>query len=305
MQTFQEKSRAQNNRSSFLLPSVLIGGAAFFVGTLATIGYVTWDKQQQRLVDQQQQMLVQQQQMAQIADKLTRLKQAQAEAAQSDAVTRAAPVDLLTVAQPVQAPVATPALSDAEIEDARRIETLAVVQAGVQDLVAAVVAGQYAIHTNYEDEHFSGRIHFAFVGQEKEQVELENYISDAAEAGILAHSASVIDADGTVNGHIMLFDLVERALENGTPVEQRAGEKMREEAVRMLAESATIAAPSLATDAPDEEFYTVQSGDSLAFIALQFYGSTNEYVRIFEANRSVLRTPDRIQVGQRLLIPSA
>ncbi len=49
--------------------------------------------------------------------------------------------------------------------------------------------------------------------------------------------------------------------------------------------------------------YTVQSGDTLSKISKQFYGNTNQYMKIFEANRDQLSNPDRIQPGQELKIP--
>ena len=49
--------------------------------------------------------------------------------------------------------------------------------------------------------------------------------------------------------------------------------------------------------------YTVKSGDTLSKISKQFYGDSNEYMRIFYANRDQLKDPDRIQVGQELAIP--
>ncbi|HEY6399802.1 MAG TPA: LysM peptidoglycan-binding domain-containing protein [Blastocatellia bacterium] len=50
--------------------------------------------------------------------------------------------------------------------------------------------------------------------------------------------------------------------------------------------------------------YTVKAGDTLAKISQQFYGSSNEYMRIFYANRDKLSDPDKIQTGQQLIIPS-
>jgi LysM repeat protein len=50
--------------------------------------------------------------------------------------------------------------------------------------------------------------------------------------------------------------------------------------------------------------YKVQPGDSLSKIAKQFYGDASQYNRIFEANRGKLDNPDKIQVGQELVIPS-
>jgi nucleoid-associated protein YgaU len=50
--------------------------------------------------------------------------------------------------------------------------------------------------------------------------------------------------------------------------------------------------------------YTVKSGDTLSKISQQFYGSSNEYMRIYYANRDKLSDPDKIQPGQQLVIPS-
>jgi len=50
--------------------------------------------------------------------------------------------------------------------------------------------------------------------------------------------------------------------------------------------------------------YKVQSGDTLSKIAKEFYGSASSYPKIFEANRDKLESPDKIQVGQELVIPA-
>ncbi len=52
------------------------------------------------------------------------------------------------------------------------------------------------------------------------------------------------------------------------------------------------------------ETYTVKSGDTLSKISKQQYGDSNEYMRIFYANRSTLKDPDKIQAGQQLTIPA-
>jgi len=49
--------------------------------------------------------------------------------------------------------------------------------------------------------------------------------------------------------------------------------------------------------------YTVKAGDTLSKISKQYYGDANEYMRIFYANRDKLRDPDKIQVGQQLIVP--
>ncbi|MBC8144327.1 MAG: LysM peptidoglycan-binding domain-containing protein [bacterium] len=49
--------------------------------------------------------------------------------------------------------------------------------------------------------------------------------------------------------------------------------------------------------------YTVKSGDSLSKISKEFYGDSDEYMRIFYANRDKINDPDKIQIGQELAIP--
>lgn len=50
--------------------------------------------------------------------------------------------------------------------------------------------------------------------------------------------------------------------------------------------------------------YTVKAGDTLSKIAKEIYGNANEYNKIFEANQDKLQSPDKIQVGQELVIPN-
>ena len=61
--------------------------------------------------------------------------------------------------------------------------------------------------------------------------------------------------------------------------------------------------PSTKTSAP--QTYTVKAGDTLSKISKQFYGSTADYMRIFNANKDQLKDPDEINVGQELKIPPA
>lgn len=57
--------------------------------------------------------------------------------------------------------------------------------------------------------------------------------------------------------------------------------------------------------APESRMYTVKSGDNLSKIAEAMYGKghANEYNRIFEANKPMLKHPDKIYPGQVLRIP--
>ena len=59
--------------------------------------------------------------------------------------------------------------------------------------------------------------------------------------------------------------------------------------------------------APDQtekvEYYTIVSGDTLSGIAKKYLGNANDYPKIFEANREVIKDPDKIFVGQKIRIP--
>lgn len=51
------------------------------------------------------------------------------------------------------------------------------------------------------------------------------------------------------------------------------------------------------------EYYTIVSGDTLSGIAKKYLGNANDYPKIFEANREVIKDPDKIFVGQKIRIP--
>lgn len=52
-----------------------------------------------------------------------------------------------------------------------------------------------------------------------------------------------------------------------------------------------------------EHSYTVKSGDTLSKIAKEHLGDANAYMDIFNANRDVLKDPDKIFPGQVLKLP--
>jgi nucleoid-associated protein YgaU len=60
---------------------------------------------------------------------------------------------------------------------------------------------------------------------------------------------------------------------------------------------------SVDVSTPAAQYYTVVKGDTLSNIAKDFYGNANDYMRIFEANKPMLKHPDKIYPGQNLRIP--
>jgi len=51
--------------------------------------------------------------------------------------------------------------------------------------------------------------------------------------------------------------------------------------------------------------YTVAKGDTLAGIADKFYGKRSQWNLIYEANRDRLEAPEKLKIGQVLIIPPA
>jgi len=59
----------------------------------------------------------------------------------------------------------------------------------------------------------------------------------------------------------------------------------------------------ITVEAPEAQFHTVVSGDSLSKIAKVYYDNAMKYPVIFEANKPMLTDPDKIYPGQVLRIP--
>ena len=60
---------------------------------------------------------------------------------------------------------------------------------------------------------------------------------------------------------------------------------------------------SVDQSAPEAKYYTVVAGDNLSKISKAQYGDPNKYTTIFEANKPMLKDPDKIYPGQVLRIP--
>lgn len=50
-------------------------------------------------------------------------------------------------------------------------------------------------------------------------------------------------------------------------------------------------------------FYVVKSGDTLRSIAKEFYGDPNLWFRIYNKNRGMIPSPDRVIPGTKIAIP--
>lgn len=230
-------------------------------------------------------------------------------------VTRQQAPDLISppampVAQPGASPV-LPALQEAVLKGlkpkrtvgkltkeemaVRAREAQAIVNRNkLRMLREGVMAGVYTVTANNEDG--VNRLVLQTVNAEMTRASMANLLRAAAARGEIEVPAALTTSNGDIDMDTMLFNLIQTSLmENGTPEGMKAAREMSRRA---------FAASSAKTrKIKGQRVYTVQPGDSLAYLSLQFYGRPNAYLRIFEANREILRSPDLIQIGQRLIIP--
>ena len=89
----------------------------------------------------------------------------------------------------------------------------------------------------------------------------------------------------------------------GVAPDQATKEKIALAAGNVAGVAAVNNMMSVDKSAPEATYYTVVSGDNLSKISKQFYGDPNKYMKIFDANKPMLTSPDRIYPGQKLRIP--
>lgn len=247
---------------------------------------------------------------------------------EDEVVTRAAPVDLLEVTLPAQeeppapAPLIQqaslsgnsmvdqirslveqsldPALPRPLVEDTAADTTISTIVEGVNELSEAAVNGQYIFTTRGSRNK---KLRVLFDSHATLQKSLEKLLSTSARNGKISINPALRDSEGRYDGAVILLDLVQRNLLKGDESEFSAGIHLREQSSVLLNPVRRPAYISVAEKKKDR-FYVVERGDSLAYLALQFYGNGSDYQRIFAANRDILSSPENIRIGQRLRIPA-
>lgn len=125
---------------------------------------------------------------------------------------------------------------------------------------------------------------------------IDALVNEAAGRGEITVPKALVTNDGRVDTATILASIVSQARiaagEDVRPV-IAGGDGVE---VRMVQKADGVV--------EQNNFYTVSQGDSLGAIAQRFYGDAAQYSAIYDANRAILGSPDRIRVGQRLVIPT-
>ena len=97
--------------------------------------------------------------------------------------------------------------------------------------------------------------------------------------------------------------LIVQAVDHGTLIipDTLRIPKGQPETMAMLATLVDATTPTLTRDVGNT--YVVRSGDSLALIAVKYYGSTDAVNDIFWPNKDRLSDPDQLRVGQTIFLP--
>ena len=117
--------------------------------------------------------------------------------------------------------------------------------------------------------------------------------------------ATYIQAQGLkVSGLDVAFDANSATVTvAGTVADQATKEKVLLCCGNVAGVSAVNDMLTVESPQPEAQWHTVVSGDNLSKIAKKFYGDANKYPVIFEANKPMLKHPDKIYPGQMLRIP--
>ena len=120
---------------------------------------------------------------------------------------------------------------------------------------------------------------------------LQELVSVAQTQGMTGQEIDQLIVQAVEHGTLIIPDILRTP--NGQP-----------DTMAMLAtlvDATTPTAPTLIRDVGNT--YVVRPGDSLASIAVKYYGSTDAVNNIFWANKDRLSDPDQLRVGQTIFLP--
>lgn len=139
------------------------------------------------------------------------------------------------------------------------------------------------------------------IGKTEKEEAVEVAVAESAKASKLVNAVETLSLE--------VVDLnIELDGDTATIWGEAANQAAKEKVVLVVGNTNGVASVddrmTVAIAAPEAQFHTVVSGDSLSKIAKKFYGNAMKYPVIFEANKPMLSHPDKIYPGQVLRIPS-
>ena len=68
--------------------------------------------------------------------------------------------------------------------------------------------------------------------------------------------------------------------------------------------SQEVVSPPASSSEKDYQRYTVQKNDTLQKISKKFYGTTKKWKLLYDVNKDILRSPDKVYPGTEIKIPA-
>lgn len=172
----------------------------------------------------------------------------------------------------------------------------------MQDMTNGVLASLSALRGKPEEEQKKGLEDLIVQSlTEGGEEEFDDLLRHAEKSGMVVIPAEMVTSDGRVDTRTLLASIASKARSENAV----SSTKVTATASTASVSSTTARRPDIPPAPPlgPGRTYRVTSGDSLAYIALLYYGDTSQYTRIFEANKDTLTSASKIQIGQRLVIP--
>jgi nucleoid-associated protein YgaU len=103
---------------------------------------------------------------------------------------------------------------------------------------------------------------------------------------------------------VVEFEMPMKDKQQAAPLlSSEAEPELSEEIAEETEEPMVVVGPGETTTVITMKEYTVRKGDTLQKISKKFYGTTRKWQKIYQANRNVLKAPDRLYPGQVIQIP--
>ena len=131
-----------------------------------------------------------------------------------------------------------------------------------------------------------------------QQLQMQVQVQSINGTKLFIHSvAPSAEVKNRIWDQIKLIDATFSDLVCDISVSQQQRQPVAEQAPAAMTAGASV------SGGQDQRRYTVKPGDTLYKISSQFYGDSNQYTKIFNANRNTLRDLNTISPGQELVIP--
>lgn len=139
---------------------------------------------------------------------------------------------------------------------------------------------------------------------------LWNFIKSAGASLVGGAEASEAPAEAELSKEVAKIGLDTKGAEisvSGDKVTVKGGDLTAEEREKIILAVGNVkgVATVEAETEVEPHFHTVEKGDTLWAISKKALGDGNRYNEIFEANKPMLKHPDKIYPGQVLRIPQA